>query len=124
MADASRRDLERELEAANTYLEGAVIEALRARKSLLDPKRKDELKAEIWQRRTKVIELERDHVGEQLMKARHAADRAATREDHDEYLQASRQLARLRIRYLNAVDLLEKLRADGPDSSARLLGGS
>jgi hypothetical protein len=100
------------------------MEALRARKSLLDPERKDELKAEIWRRRTRVIELERDYLGEQLMKARHAADRAATRGAHDEYLRASRELVGLRIRYLNAVDLLEKLRADGPDSSARLLGGS
>ena len=53
----------------------------------------------------------------------HAWDRATTREDHDEYLRASRELVGLRIRYLNALDLLEKLRADWPDSSARLLGG-
>ncbi len=61
--------------------------------------------------------------GEELMKARHAADRAATRQDNDEYLRANQRLMRLRIRFLNAADLLEKLRSDGPDSSARLLGG-
>ncbi len=70
-----------------------------------------------------MIELERDYVGEQLTKARHEADRAAARQDHDEYIRANRKLIRLRIRYLNAVDLLQKIRADGPDSSARLLGG-
>ncbi len=123
MADAAKRDFERELEAANADLEQAVMEAYQARKGLLGQEGKEELKAEIWRRRVRAIELERDYVGEQLMEARHAADRAAARQDHDEYMRANRRLIGLRIRYLNAVDLLEKLRADGPDSSARLLGG-
>ena len=48
---------------------------------------------------------------------------AEPRRDHGEYLRANRELSGLRTRYLNAVDLLQKLRANGPDSSARLLGG-
>ena len=123
MANTSKRSLEQELETANTNLEQAVMEAYRARKGLLSQERKEELKAEIWRRRIRVIELERDFVGEQLMEARHEADRAAARQDHGEYLRANRKLIGLRIRYVNAVDLLQKLQADGPDSSARLLGG-
>jgi hypothetical protein len=123
MADAASRDLEPELESANADLERVVMEAPRARKILPRRERKEELEAEIWRRRIRAIELERDYVSEQLMKARHATDRAATGQDYDEYLRANQGLIRLRIRFLNAADLLEKLRADGPDSSARLLGG-
>ncbi len=123
MANTSKRNLEQELETANTDLEQAVMEAYRTRKGLLGQERKEELKAEIWRQRIRAIELERDFIGEQLMEARHEADRAAARQDHGEYLRANRKLSGLRIRYLNAVDLLQKLQADGPGSSARLLGG-
>ena len=123
MANTAKRDLKQELETANADLEQAVMEAYQARKALLSQERKEELKAEIWRRRIRAIELERDYVGEQLMEARHEADRAAARQDHGEYLRANQKLIGLRIRYLNAVDLLQKLQADGPDSSARLLGG-
>ncbi|QYJ14228.1 hypothetical protein Rxycam_00024 [Rubrobacter xylanophilus DSM 9941] len=116
-------DLETQLERACRDLEQAVMDALGARKGLLDPARKQELYEKIWRLRVRVVELERDLIGRQLTEVRHAADRAATRMDHEEYLEASRRLAGLRIRYLNATDLLEKLRADGPDSSARLFGG-
>ena len=123
MANTSKRNLEQELETANANLEQAVMEAYQSRKSLLGQERKEELKAEIWRRRISVIELERDFLSEQLMEARHEADRAAAQQDHGEYLRANQRLIGLRIRYLNAADLLEKLRVDGPDSSARLLGG-
>ncbi len=124
MANTAKRDLKQELETANADLEQAVMEAYRARKGLLSSQeRKEELKAEIWRRRIRAIKLERDYFGEQLIEARHEADRAAARQNHGEYLRANRKLIGLRIRYLNAVDLLRKLQADGPDSSARLLGG-
>ncbi len=124
MANATKRNLERELEAVNADLERLVMEASQARKSVVDRNRKEELKTSIWRQRMKVIELERDYVGELYMKARHEADEAAARQDQDEYLRAHRKLVRLRIRYLNAVDLLQKLQADGPDSSVRLMGGT
>ncbi len=123
MAGRAKRDLERELEAANVDLERAVMETLRSRKRLFDQEHKEELKAEICRRRMRAIELERDYAGEQLMKARHEADRATLQDDHDEYLRANREVIRFRVRWFNAVDLLEKLRSDGPDPSARLLGG-
>lgn len=116
-------DLDSQLEQATRDLEQAVMDTLGARKGLLDPARKRELYEKIWRLRVRVLELERDRIGRQLTEVRHAADRAATRMDHEEYLDASRKLAGLRIRYLNAVDLLEKLNADGPSSSARLFGG-
>ena len=121
MANTAKRDLEQELQTAHANLEQAVMEAYRARKGLLRQERKEDLKAEIWRRRISVIELERDFLSEQLMEARREADRAAARQDHGEYLRDNRKLIELRIRYLNAVDLLQKLRADGPDSSARVL---
>ncbi len=117
----AERDLERALEDANAALEQAVIDALGARKGLPDRQRREELKAGIWRRRLRVVELERDRLARQLAEARREADAASARQDHDEYLRAIRKLARLRVRYLNAVDLLDKLRADGPGSSARLL---
>ena len=123
-ADAVKRDLERELEAANAELERLVMQASQERKSILDRARKEELKTSIWQQRMKVIELERDYVGELYAKVRHEADQAAVRQDQDEYVRAHQRLVRLRIRYLNAIDLLQKLQADGPDSSARLAGGT
>ncbi len=123
MTDAAKRDLKRELEAANADLERVVMEALRSRKKLLDQQHKEELKAEIWRRRMRAVELERDYAGERLMKARQEADRAALRHDHDEYLRANREVIRYRVRWLNAADLLQKFRSDGPDPSARLLGG-
>ncbi|ABG03970.1 hypothetical protein Rxyl_1004 [Rubrobacter xylanophilus DSM 9941] len=116
-------DLDAQLEQAHRDLEQAVMDTLGARKGLLDPARKQELYEKIWRLRVRAAELERDRIGRQLTEVRHAADRAATRMDHEEYLAASRKLAGLRIRYLNAADLLEKLRADGPASSARLFGG-
>ena len=119
----AKRDLEQELKTANADLEQVVMEAYRARKGLLGQERKEELKAEIWRRRISVTELERDSLSEQLMETRHEADRAAARQDHGEHLRVNRKLIGLRIRYVNAVDLLQKLQADGPDSSARLLGG-
>jgi hypothetical protein len=121
VANMTKRDLERELETANADLEQVVMEVYRARKGLLGQERKEELKAEIWRRRISVIELERDSLSEQLMETRHQADRAAARQDYGEYLRANRKLIGFRIRYVNAVDLLQKLQADGPDSSARLL---
>ncbi|BBL78443.1 hypothetical protein RxyAA322_02970 [Rubrobacter xylanophilus] len=115
-------DLEARLERARRDLEQAVMDTLGARKGLLDPARKQELYEKIWRLRVQVVELERDLTGQQLTDVRHAAERAATRMDHEEYLEASRKLAGLRIRYLNATDLLEKLRAEGPASSGRLFG--
>jgi hypothetical protein len=123
VVNMAKRNLEHELKTANADLEQVVMEAYRARKGLLGQARKEELKAEIWRRRISVIELERDSLSEQLMETRHQADGATARQDHGEYLRANRKLVGLRIRYLNALDLLEKLLADGPDSSARLLGG-
>lgn len=41
----------------------------------------------------------------------------------DESVRIHTKLVRLRIRYLNAIDLLQKLQADGPGSSVRLMGG-
>jgi len=124
MADAAKRDLEQELEAAKTGLAQLITEANQVRKSLIDRTRKEELKAAIWRQRVRAIELERDLTGELYMKARHEADEAAIRLDQDGYLRAHRRLVRLRIRYVNAIDLLEKLRGDGPDSCARLVGGT
>ena len=123
MAHATERNLERELEAVNADLERLVVEASQARKSVIDRTRKEELKTSIWRQRMKVMELERDYVGELYMKARHEADAAALRQNQDEYARVHRKLVRLRIRYLNAIDLLQKLQADGPDSSVRLMGG-
>ena len=122
MADTPKRDLKQELEVANADLEQLVTEAYQTRKSLLDQARKEELKASIWRQRIKAIEAERDYIGELYMKARHEVDKAAAQQDQDKYLQAHKRLVGLRIRYLNAIDLLQKLQADGPDSSARLLG--
>lgn len=116
-------ELKQRLESARLDLERAVMEALGARKGILDPQRKEQLKAEIWRRRMGVIELEQNHISEQLMEARHEADEAATRQDYEEYFRNNQRLAGLRIQYLNTIDLLEKLREEGPDSSARLLGG-
>ncbi len=124
MADATKRNLERELEAVNADLERLVMEASQVRKSVIDRTRKEELKTSIWRQRMKAIELERDYVGELYMKARHEADEAAARQDQDEYVRVHQKLVRLRIRYLNAIDLLQKLQADGPDSSVRLMGGT
>ena len=70
----------------------------------------------------KVIELERDYAGELYMKARHEADEAAVRQGQNEYVRIHRKLVRLRIWYLNGIDLLQKLQADGPGSSVRLMG--
>ncbi len=123
MADATKRNLERELEAVNADLERLVMEASQVRKSVIDRTRKEELKTSIWRQRMKAIELERDYVGELYMKARHEADEAAARQDQDEYVRVHQKLVRLRIRYLNAIDLLQKLQADGSDSSVRLMGG-
>ncbi len=122
MTDARKRDLQQELEVANADLEQLVAEAYQTRKSLLDQARKKELKASIWRQRMRAIELERDYVGELYMKARHEVDKAAAQQDQDKYLQTHKRLAGLRIRYLNTIDLLQKLQADGPDSSARLVG--
>jgi hypothetical protein len=94
VVNVAKSDLERKLEAANADLEQAVMDAYRARKGLLDQQRKEELKAEIWHRRIRAIELERNYVGEQLMEAQHKADRAVARQDHDEYLRASRRACR------------------------------
>ncbi len=123
VAHATQRNLERELEAANADLERLVMEASQARKRLIDRTRKEELKTSIWRQRVKAIELERDYVGELYIKARHEADEAAVRQDQDEYVRIHAKLVRLRIRYLNAIDLLQKLQADGPGSSVRLMGG-
>ncbi len=123
MADAAKRDLKQELETANTGLEQLITEANQARKSLIDRTRTEELKTAIWRQRMRAVELERDLAGELYMKARHEADEAAIRLDQDEYLRAHRRLVRLRIRYVNAIDLLEKLQVDGPASCARLVGG-
>ncbi len=118
-----KSELEQRLEEAKVDLERTVMDALGARKGILDPQRKEQLKAEIWRRRMKVVELERDRIREQLMKTRHKAEEATTRQDYEEYLRNSQRTAGLRVRYLDAVDLLEKLQEDGPNSSARLLGG-
>jgi len=123
VANVTKRNLERELEAVNADLERLVMEASQARKSVIDRTRKEELKTSIWRQRVKVIELERDYVGELYMNARHEADEAAVRQDQDEYVRIHTKLVRLRIRYLNAIDLLQKLQADGPGSSVRLMGG-
>ncbi len=72
----------------------------------------------------RAIELERDYIGELYMKARHEADKAEVQQDQDKYLRAHKGLVRMRIQYLNAIDLLQKLQADGPDSSARLVGAA
>ena len=122
MADTPKRDLKQELEVANADLEQLVTEAYQTRKSLLDQARKEELKASIWRQRIKAIEAERDYIGELYMKARHEVDKAAAQQDQDKYLQAHKRLIGLRIWYLNAIDLLQKLQADGPDSSSRLVG--
>ncbi len=90
-----------------------VIEASQARKSVIDRTRKEELKTSIWRQRVKVIELERDYIGELYMKARHEPDEAAVRQDQDEYVRIHARLVRPRIRYLNAIDLLQKLQAMG-----------
>ena len=47
MANVTKRNLERELEAVNADLERLVIEASHVRKSLIDRTRKEELKTSI-----------------------------------------------------------------------------
>ncbi len=64
MANVTKRNLERELEAVNADLERLVMEASQARKGVIDRNHKEELKTSIWRQRMKVIELERDYVGE------------------------------------------------------------
>jgi hypothetical protein len=122
VADTPKRVLKQELEEANGDLEQLAAEAYQTRKSLLDQARKEELKASIWRQRIRVLELDRDYVGELYMKARHEVDKAVAQQDQDKYLQAHKRLVGLRMRYLNAIDLLQRLQADGPDSSARLVG--
>jgi hypothetical protein len=82
--------LKEELEEANGDLEQLAAEACQTRKSLLDQARKEELKASIWRQRIRVLELERDYVGELYMKTRHEVDKAAAQQDQDKYLQSMR----------------------------------
>ncbi len=90
MADTPKRVLKQELEEANGDLEQLAAEAYQTRKRLLDQARKEELKASIWRQRIRVLELERDYIGELYMKARHEVDKAAAQQDQDKYLQPMR----------------------------------
>ena len=123
MSGPRAEELERELEEARASLEHLVARAYAQRKSVLDRTSRDRLREEVWRQRMKVAELERDYSGELLAGAAREAGEAAASQDHERYEEVHQRIARYRVRFADASDLLEKLKEDGPASSARLLGG-
>ncbi|WP_273888747.1 hypothetical protein [Rubrobacter naiadicus] len=112
-----------DLEAAREALERAVADAQARRKNVLDPVLKEQIGEEIWRLRRKVVGLERERAGRMLARASREASEAAASGDLARYEGAHREMARHRIAFADASDLLEKLEEEGPSSSRRLLGG-